>query len=211
MRYNRDHRTVRFLPLTGSPQEVGPVSYGEYRAIRERTAKARRTALSMTIYTAFCAVTTALVGALILSNNATTAQAILITLAAISTAGAGVMAATAYLVAGSQERAEAERVLSRQGLTNTRVIHVLFTQSTVPACGACQNPARQEGAAWVCDDCGLTYQGLTALASYTDPDAEPCRAPCENRLHVDRPIGYHCGTCILPAGHHSPFHHTDCD
>lgn len=84
-----------------------------------------------------------------------------------------------------------------------------------PACGACQGDTEAYDDDWfICHDCGLSFDGITLAASFTNPDTPVCGAACDNWWHGDHRIrpgqGFDCGTCELPSGHHSTFHWTGC-
>lgn len=83
-----------------------------------------------------------------------------------------------------------------------------------PSCGCCENETRSYDAdGFTCEDCELWFDS-NLRASFLDPDAEPCNAPCENGWHGDNKIwpgfGFDCGTCKLPSGHTS-MHWTGCE
>lgn len=89
-------------------------------------------------------------------------------------------------------------------------------QEQNPACGVCGSETEDNpDGPFRCEDCGLAFDRDTLTASFLDPDAKPCGAPCDNFWHGDnkiRPgVGYDCSTCKLPAGHANMLHWTGCE
>lgn len=83
-----------------------------------------------------------------------------------------------------------------------------------PSCGACGAETRcDEPGYFQCDDCGLMFDGVYLIASYLDPEADPCGKPCTNSWHRPNAIqsgkGFECVPCALPDGHTSDCWH-DC-
>lgn len=78
-----------------------------------------------------------------------------------------------------------------------------------PSCGVCARETDYDGEVFTCDDCLLEFDRDTYTAAFRDPTAEACGKPCDNQWHADNRIkagiGYHCGTCKLPAGHTSRY------
>lgn len=83
-----------------------------------------------------------------------------------------------------------------------------------PACGVCGCETTFSDGQFICEDCQLCFDHPNLSASFLDPTAEPCGAPCDNTWHGDHKIqqgtGYDCGACKLPTGHWSTLHWTGC-
>lgn len=84
-----------------------------------------------------------------------------------------------------------------------------------PACGACGTELRfGSDGSLVCEQCLLRYDDVLT-ASYMDPDAKPCGAPCDNWWHGDDRIKkgwrFNCRPCQLPAGHVKGLCWTGCE
>jgi hypothetical protein len=82
-----------------------------------------------------------------------------------------------------------------------------------PACGSCSGETRWEDSGFYCEDCGLYFRADDMSASFLDPNAQPCGAPCDNYWHGDNKIKtgrrFDCYPCQLPVGH-SSLHWTGC-